>query len=179
MKLTIVEPNKAFPAGYLEINDARILWPNFEGRGDRFNKQGERNFHVVIPDQEIASALMNDKNKYGNGWNVKIKKNEDGERPFMNMKVKVSFNGRGPNIYLVTGAPGDPRAKTRQLNEDTAKMLDYIDIISCDMDIRPFDGEMPNGQTFRTAYLSAMRVYQRVDRFAPTDDDEYFDALDC
>ena len=171
MKLTIVEPNKAFPNGYLEINDARILWPNFEGRGDRFNKQGDRNFTLIIPDQEIAQALMNDKNKYGDGWNVKIKKRDEGEAPFMNLKVKVSFNGRGPNIYLVSGN------KQVALNEDTVKCLDYIDIISCDMDIRPFDGEMPNGQTFRTAYLSAMRVYQRVDRFA--NDDEYFDALDC
>ena len=171
MKLTIVEPNKAFPNGYLEINDARILWPNFEGRGDRFNKQGDRNFTLIIPDQEIAEALMNDKSKYGDGWNVKIKHRDEGEAPFMNLKVKVSFNGRGPNIYLVSGN------KQVALNEDTVKCLDYIDIVSCDMDIRPYDGEMPNGQTFRTAYLSAMRVYQRVDRFA--NDDEYFDALDC
>lgn len=177
MKLTIVEPNRAFPNGYLEINDARIMWPNFEGRGDRFNKQGDRHFTLVIPDQEIANALMNDKSKYGDGWNVKIKQRDEGEAPFMNLKVKVSFNGRGPNIYLVTGAPGDSRAKQVALNEDTVKMLDYIDIISCDMDIRPFDGEMPNGQTFRTAYLSAMRVYQRVDRFANNDfnEDDYMD----
>ena len=166
MKLTIVEPNKAFPNGYLEINDARIIWPNFEGRADRFNKQGDRHFTLVIPDQEIANALMNDKSKHGDGWNVKIKPARDeGEKPFMNLKVKVSFNGRGPNIYLVSGN------KQVQLNEDTVKMLDYIDIVSCDMDIRPFDGEMPTGQTFRTAYLSAMRVYQRVDRFADFDDD--------
>lgn len=164
MKLTIVEPNRAFPNGYLEINDARIIWPNFEGRGDRFNKQGDRNFTLVIPDQEIAEALMNDKSKYGDGWNVKIKKRDDDEAPFMNMKVKVSFNGRGPNIYLVSGN------KQVALNEDTVKCLDYIDIISCDMDIRPFDGKMPNGQTFRTAYLSAMRVHQRVDRFAMDDE---------
>jgi hypothetical protein len=164
MKLTIVEPNRAFPNGYLEINDARIIWPNFEGRGDRFNKQGDRNFTLVIPDQEIAEALMNDKSKYGDGWNVKIKKRDDDDAPFMNMKVKVSFNGRGPNIYLVSGN------KQVALNEDTVKCLDYIDIISCDMDIRPFDGEMPNGQTFRTAYLSAMRVHQRVDRFAMDDE---------
>lgn len=165
MKLTIVEPNRAFPNGYLEINDARIIWPNFEGRGDRFNKQGDRHFTLVIPDQEIAEALMNDKSKYGDGWNVKIKpaRDED-DKPFMNLKVKVAFNGRGPNIYLVSGN------KQVALNEDTVKMLDYIDIISCDMDIRPFDGEMPNGQTFRTAYLSAMRVHQRVDRFAMDDE---------
>lgn len=165
MKLTIVEPNRAFPAGYLEINDARIIWPNFEGRGDRFNKQGDRNFTLVIPDQEIAEALMNDKNKYGDGWNVKIKKRDEGEAPFMNLKVKVQFNGRGPNIYLVSGD------KQVALNEDTVKCLDYIDIVSCDMDIRPYDGEMPNGQTFRTAYLSAMRVHQRVDRFSMENDD--------
>lgn len=170
MKLTIVEPNRAFPNGYLEINDARIIWPNFEGRGDRFNKQGDRHFTLIIPDQEIADALMNDKNKYGDGWNVKIKHREGDEKPFMNMKVKVSFNGRGPNIYLVNGS-----GKSVLLNEDTVKMLDYIDIISCDMDIRPYDDKMPNGNTFRTAYLSAMRVHQRVDRFAPTDDDRFDD----
>ena len=169
MKLTIVKPNRAFPNGYLEINDARILWSNFEGRGDRFNKQGDRNFTLIIPDQEIAEALMNDKSKYGDGWNVKIKKRDDNEAPFMNMKVKVSFNGRGPNIYLVSGN------KQVALNEDTVKCLDYIDIVSCDMDIRPYDGEMPNGQTFRTAYLSAMRVHQRVDRFSADMDDENFD----
>lgn len=172
MKINFVEPNRAFPAGYLEINDARILWPNFEGRGDRFNKQGDRNFHVVVPDQEIANALMNDTNEFGKGWNVKIKPaREEGDTPFMHMKVNVKFNNRGPNIYLVSGN------KQIALNEDTVGMLDEIDIVSCDMDIRPYDGEMMNGQPFRTAYLSAMRVHQRVDRFASmnNDDDVPFD----
>lgn len=171
MKVNFVEPNREFPNGYLEINEARILWPNFEGRGDRFNKQGDRNFHLVIPDQEIAEALMNDKNQFGNGWNVKIKQREEGEAPFMHMMVKVKFNGRGPNVYLVSGN------RQVRLNEDTIKCLDDIDILYCDMDIRPYDDKMPNGQSFRSAYLSAMRVYQRVDRFA--NDDAYMDALDC
>lgn len=171
MRVNFVEPNREFPNGYLEINEARILWPNFEGRGDRFNKQGDRNFHLVIPDQEIADALMNDKNQYGNGWNVKIKQREDGEAPFMHMMVKVKFNGRGPNVYLVSGN------RQVRLNEDTIKCLDDIDIMSVDLDVRPYDDKMPNGQSFRSAYLSAMRVYQRVDRFA--NDDAYMDALDC
>ena len=171
MELNFIEPNRAFPAGYLEINGARILWPNVAGRGDRFNKQGDRNFNLVIPDQEIANALMNDTNEFGKGWNVKIKPpREDGDAPFMFMKVNVKFNNRGPNVYLVVGNPGDRNAKQIALNEDTIGMLDEIDIISCDMDIRPYDGEMANGQPFRTAYLSALRVYQRVDRFAANDD---------
>lgn len=161
MNINFVKPNSAFPNGYLEINDARIIWKNFSGRGDRFNREGVRNFHLVIPDQETCDKLLNDKNEYGNGWNVKIKPpHEEGDVPFMHMLVKVKFNGRGPNIYLVSGNKQVP------LNEDTVSCLDDIDILSVDMDIRPYDDTLPNGNSFRTAYLSAMRVYQRVDRFA-------------
>ena len=164
MKINFVEPNRAFPNGYLEINDARIIWKNFSGRGDRFNREGDRNFHLVIPDQETCEALQNDKNEFGDSWNVKIKPaREDGDVPFMHMLVKVKFNGRGPNVYLVSGN------KQVALNEDTIKCLDDIDILSCDMDIRPYDDQLSNGNSFRTAYLSAMRVYQRVDRFAAED----------
>ena len=163
MKINFVEPNRAFPNGYLEINDARIIWKNFSGRGDRFNREGDRNFHLVIPDQETCDLLLNDKNKYGDSWNVKIKPpREEGDVPFMHMLVKVKFNGRGPNVYLDRGSNKEPLV----LNEDTISCLDDIDIMSVDLDVRPYDDELPNGTSFRTAYLSAMRVYQRVDRFA-------------
>ena len=166
MKINFVEPNRAFPNGYLEINDARIIWKNFSGRGDRFNREGDRNFHLVIPDQETCEMLQRDTNEYGDSWNVKIKPaREEGEAPFMHMMVKVKFNGRGPNVYLVSGS------KQVALNEDTISCLDDIDILSVDLDIRPYDDKLPNGNSFRTAYLSAMRVYQRVDRFAT--DSEY------
>lgn len=168
MKINFVEPNRAFPNGYLEINDARIIWKNFAGRGDRFNREGDRNFHLVIPDQETCDALLADKNEFGDSWNVKIKPaREEGDVPFMHMLVKVKFNGRGPNIYLVSGN------KQVALNEDTVACLDDIDILSVDLDVRPYDDTLPNGNSFRTAYLSAMRVYQRVDRFAK--DDSYMD----
>jgi hypothetical protein len=161
MQINFVEPNRIFPNGYLEINEARIVWPNFSGRGDRFNREGDRNFHLVIPDQEICDALLNDKNEFGDSWNVKIKApREEGDTPFMHMPVKVKFNNRGPNVYLVSGN------KQVALNEDTISCLDDIDIMYVDLDIRPYDGQMANGMTFRSAYLSAMRVYQRVDRFA-------------
>ena len=165
MKIKIMEPNRAFPNGYLEINEARIIWKNFTGRGDRFNREGDRNFHLVIPDQEACDMLLNDKNEYGDSWNVKIKPaREEGDVPFMHMLVKVKYkDGRGPNVYLVSGNRQVP------LNEDTIKCLDEIDIESVDLDVRPYDDQLPNGATFRTAYLSAMRVYQRVDRFASED----------
>jgi hypothetical protein len=166
MNINFVKPNRAFPNGYLEINDARIIWKNFSGRGDRFNREGDRNFHLVIPDQETCEALQNDKNEFGDSWNVKIKPpREAGDAPFMHMLVKVKFTGRGPNVYLVSGN------KQVALNEDTIGCLDDIDILSVDLDVRPYDDKLPNGNSFRTAYLSAMRVHQRVDRFAATDDD--------
>lgn len=181
MEINFARPNRAFPNGYLEINDARIIWKNFEGRGDRFNREGDRNFHLVIPTQEDCDALLNDCNEYGDSWNVKIKPaREDGDAPFMHMLVKVKFNGRGPNVYLVPCSKEEYMAKKKAgtaptpvaLDETTVKCLDEIDILSADMDIRPYDDRLPNGSSFRTAYLSAMRVYQRVDRFA--NDDMYY-----
>ena len=76
MKINFVEPNRAFPNGYLEINDARIIWKNFSGRGDRFNREGDRNFDLVIPTQEDCEMLQADKNGLklacGNGTVLQI-----------------------------------------------------------------------------------------------------------
>ena len=53
----------------------------------------------------------------------------------------------------------------RKLSEDIVGLIDDIDILSVDMDIRPYDWEV-NGKTGRTAYLQSMEVVQEVDRFA-------------
>ena len=86
------------PRGILQINDARIMFRNFRGEGDKFNREGDRNFVLIIPNEEIADALAKE------GWNVKIKDpREEGDTPFMYLPVKVKFNDRGPQIYLITG----------------------------------------------------------------------------
>lgn len=137
----------------LEIADARIIYRNFAGVASKFNREGERNFAVIIPDQAIADQLIED------GWNVKIKQPRDGyEDPFMFLPVKIRFNGRGPAAYVASGD-----SYTR-LNEDTIGMLDEIDIASVELDLRPYDWEV-NGSTGRTAYLQAINVIQNVDRF--------------
>ena len=109
---------------------------------------------MIIPNQDLADELIH------RGWNVKIKEpREEGEEPFMYLPIKVKFNDRGPQIYLVTGD------RTNRLEEDVVSMLDDIDIRSVDLDIRPYDWEV-NGKTGRTAYLQAMEVTQEIDRFA-------------
>ena len=147
------------PRGILQIDDARIIYRNFAGAASKFNREGDRNFSIVIPDQEMADALVNE------GWNVKIKApREDGDVPFMTLPVKVKFNDRGPNVYLQTGN------RMNRLDEDSIACLDQIDIVSVDLDVRPYDWVLDEGtkdeKRGRSAYLQSIKVVQDVDRFA-------------
>ena len=148
------------PRGILQIDDAHIIYRNFSGVGGKFNREGDRNFAIVIPDQEAADALIKE------GWNVKIKPpREDGDSPFMYLPVKVKFNERGPACYLVTGS------RMNKLDEDSVSCLDDIDILSVDLDVRPYDW-IVNGKEGRTAYLQSIKVTQQIDRFAASSNNE-------
>ena len=145
------------PRGILQIDDARIIYRNFSGEGSKFNREGDRNFSLIIPDQELADKLV------AQGWNVKIREpREEGDDPFIHLPVKVKFNDRGPNVYLQSGG------RRVKLDEESISCLDNVDIVNVDMDIRPYDWEV-NGKTGRTAYLHSMCVTQEVDRFASDD----------
>lgn len=150
------------PRGILEINDARIIYRNFEGRGDKYNREGDRNFAVIIPNNEIADKLIEA------GWNVKIKppRGED-EEPFMFLPVKIKFNGRGPQVYLRTGS------KLNRLDIESVGVLDQVDIRSVDLDLRPYEWDV-NDKHGITAYLQAIEVVQEIDRFAARDEESAF-----
>ena len=142
--------------GVVQIDDARIIYRNFAGAPSKFNREGDRNFAVVIEDQDIAEALTE------KGWNVKIKPpREEGDEPFMFLPVKVKFNDRGPRVYLQNSLGGRNRVT---LDEDTVGILDNVDITNVDLDIRPYDWDV-QGKTGRTAYLQSICVTQEVDRF--------------
>ena len=147
------------PRGILQIDDARIVYRNFSGVGSKYNREGDRNFAVVIPDSELADRLVNE------GWNVKIKPPRDiDDEPFMYLPVKIKFNERSPAAYLATGK------RMVKLDEESVCCLDDVDILSVDLDIRPYDWEV-NGKEGRTAYLQSIKVTQQVDRFAEHYDD--------
>lgn len=145
------------PKGILQIDDIdgrQIIFKNFEGRGDKFNREGDRNFSLRIDDENTADALVKE------GWNVRIKEGRDeDEGPFMRLPIKVKFTNYGPNVYLRTGD------RVNELNEESIACLDNIEIDSVCMDIRPYDWDV-NGRTGRTAYLQSIEVVQRIDRFA-------------
>ena len=142
------------PRGILQIDDARIVFRNFRGEGGPYNREGDRNFALVIPTEEIADELV------AEGWNVKKKDpREEGDDPFIFLPVKIKFNDRGPHVYLKTGDVSN------KLDEESVGCLDDIDIRSVSMDIRPYAWEV-NSKTGRTAYLQSMEVVQEIDRFA-------------
>ena len=148
------------PRGILQIDDASIIYRNFAGVGSKFNREGDRNFAVRIPDTELADKLVEE------GWNVKIKDpKEEGDLPFMFLPVKIKFNDRGPVVYLKTGR------NMVKLDEESISCLDNIDILGVDLDIRPYDWDV-NGKHGRTAYLQGAEIYQRLDRFTARFEEE-------
>ena len=148
------------PRGVLQMDDVRLVFRNFKGEGSQYNRAGERNFAVVIETEDQFNALLEDVNKYGDSWNVKKKPpREEGDVPFMYLPVKIKFNESGPSVYMISG-----KAKTR-LTEASIAVLDDIEILTVNLDIRPYDGEV-NGKTYRAAYVKAIEVVQEVDRFA-------------
>jgi hypothetical protein len=147
----------------VQINNARIIWRNFAGEKGIYNPEGKRTFNLVIPNSEMAEMLTD------HGYNVSIRQPRDpGEEPLMSLKVTVNFNsGNPPACYLVSSG------SQIRLNEDTVGRLDKVTIARVDMDIRPYDWEFGN-RSGRSAYLHAIRVTQRVDRFAEYEEEDRY-----
>ena len=162
------------PKGILQIDDARITYRNFTGAASQYNRKGDKNFALIIDDEDLARALIEDKNEFGIGWNIKQRPpREEGDSPLYYLPVKIRFNDSGPNVYLKSGD------NMVRLDEDSISCLDSTSIEKVDLDIRPYDDKI-SGKPFRAAYLQGMCVTQRVrlDRFSRPFDNGGFDPDD-
>lgn len=127
------------------IEDASIIYRNFEGREDKFNAKGNRNFSVVL-EPEIAEQMEKD------GWNVKWREaQEEGEDPWAYIQVTVSYKVRPPQVTMLTST------SRTLLTEDMLETLDYADIKQVDLICNGYDWEV-NGKTGTKAYLQTMFV---------------------
>lgn len=131
------------------MEGVRIIFRNFEGKEGPYNKEGERNFAVLLP-EPIANAMAED------GWNVKwLKAREDaaeeGEEDQPYLPVTLRYDVFPPHIVMVTS-----RNRT-VLGEAQVEMLDYSDIINVDLIVRPYTWNV-NGKSGVKAYVKTMFV---------------------
>lgn len=144
-EFSVARKNEGRDDGTLIMEDARIVFRNFAGAEGQYNREGDRNFCVLL-DEDTAQMMMDD------GWNVKrLKPREDAERGTAYIQVSVGFKGRPPRMVMITS-----RGRV-DLGEDECILLDWADILTVDLIIRPYHWNV-NGRTGVKAYLKSIFV---------------------
>lgn len=129
------------------MEGVRIIFRNFSGKEGQYNREGDRNFAVLLDDQ-VAEAMAAD------NWNVKWlrpRSEDEEESPQAYLPVSLNFKGRPPRIVLITS-----RGRTN-LDEHSVDMLDWADIINVDLIVRPYEWTVNNKSGVK-AYLQSIYV---------------------
>ena len=158
----------------LTIENARLVFKNFSGKPSEYNKEGDRNFAVVLDDDQAAQLAAD-------GWSVKVREPREGfedEGNFNTLRVNVKFGPnevRNPKVYRISNG------KMVQLSEGSIGCIDFDDIESVDLTIRPYNWTKAN-RSGTSAYLEEMYVtvkysplqakYQQYESDNFTDPDE-------
>lgn len=134
----------------ITIEDAKIIFKNFQGKEGPYNRAGERNFGVLIDDDD-AKVLAND------GWNIKFlspREEDPDQHPQAWLPVKVKFGKIPPTAVLITS-----RGKVK-LTEETIGQLDWSYFKTVDLVIRPYNYPAFGGRETGgiSAYLKAIYV---------------------
>lgn len=122
-----------------------VYRPNFEGRAERYNEEGNRYFNAKVP-ADMVDPLTRD------GWNVKWTKpsknhpnpEEHVSEPYI--EVSVGFNFRPPTIILIRDGRQQP------IGENLVGMLDSMQFENIDVSIRPYQWSNETGSGVK-AYL--------------------------
>lgn len=129
------------------IEDAQLIFRNFSGAESQFNKEGKRNFAVVL-DPAAAEVMLKD------GWNVKYLKPMEGdeegaETPYIS--IEVGYKVRPPRVVMITSV------SRTNLTSENVGILDWADVQTCDLIARAYEWEV-NGKTGIKAYLQSMYI---------------------
>lgn len=128
------------------IEDAELLFKNFTGTPGTYNRDGAKNFCVIL-EPEMAEAMLEE------GYPVKYLKpfdEQDDPKPYV--QVKINFKSKKPpRIWMITS-----RGKNA-LDEDTCMLLDTADIVKADLMVNPYEWEV-RGDSGISVYLSSLFV---------------------
>lgn len=158
------------------LEDVRILFPNFEGRGDKYNAAGRRSFNVDLIDRDDLAAELLEA-----GYNVREKLDEEtGELVRRTLKINLNFDSRfPPRIVQVKDVDGEQRRI--YWNEEMTTHLDFVQFDHVDIEISPYDWETQFGSG-TSAYLNVMYfslVETALDRkYAYLDEQEHHNVFD-
>lgn len=137
------------------IENARILFRNFTGREGKYNREGDRNFAVVLEDPKLVKQMEKE------GWNVKyLDPRDDDETPTAYVSVSVAYGNRPPKVVLISSRRGE--TVRTDLTEDMVETLDWIEIESCDMILNPYEWTH-SGNSGVKAYLKSLFVTMSQD----------------
>lgn len=148
---------------FIEFENAEIIFRNFEGRGDKYNKEGSRNFSVILSEEDAVKL-------HDMGCNVKRTKPRDEEeegRPY----VKILLGLYEPEIYTIS------RGRKRLLDPSRYGKLDRLEFENVDFEISRGNKEWEsNGKRGYSLYLENMVVTLRESRilskYADYDEDD-------
>lgn len=130
----------------ITFEHARIIFRNFSGRPSQYNREGDRNFALVLEDPELIAQMKAD------GWNVKTRPpREEGDDELNYVSVKVNYKGKPPRVVL-KGSRG-----LTDLSEDLVEMADSVSIDYVDVIIRPYQYDV-NGNQGVSAYLQTIFI---------------------
>lgn len=134
------------------ITNAKIIWPNFAGDGEKgYDAEGDRNFNLHLTKEE-ADNLAAD------GWNVKCKparKEDPDSDERCVLKITVNFGFKPPRIVSL----GSRTRKRAEYTATNVALLDSADMVSCDVSFVPYFWDV-NGNIGVSAYLS--RLYFEI-----------------
>jgi hypothetical protein len=128
------------------LEDVVIAFRNFAGKEDKYNREGDRNFAILL-NKEIAERMLSD------GWNVKYLREREGEEgpPQAYIQVAVSYKIKPPKVGVLTSKG------LRYYTEDMVELLDWVDIEKADVTMNPYEWEV-GGKSGTKAYLSSLFI---------------------
>ena len=138
----------------IKVLNAPIIFKNFSGAETDYNRAGDRNCSIGLP-EELAIGLM------AQGWNIKTLQRNPDEPPVYFTEVMLNYGGFKPPVVYRIIKNGDKRL----LDQDTIVMLDSEDIISANIAINPYNWVVGNKSGIK-GYVARMDVYIQEDLLA-------------